>query len=152
MKKIIRFFLYSLLLLVLASASFFFFYANSLRGVNPKTVAFYDQMKVELKRQGHRPAVVVISGHRAGWHNRLLTAYGAARKSQHLEGNAVDFMVMDVNGDGDWDRKDVAIVTKILEKIIGNKGGIGTYSSEEWFWNRQMVHIDCRGKKARWNR
>ena len=82
----------------------------------------------------------------------MLTAFGAARNSQHLRGNALDIMVMDVNNDRVMDQRDVQIVVKILEQMIGDEGGIGTYTSEKWLWNRQMVHIDCRGKRARWSR
>lgn len=50
------------------------------------------------------------------------------------------------------DEKDVNLVVKILESLIGPNGGIGTYKTETLFWNRQMVHFDSRGHKARWNR
>ena len=38
------------------------------------------------------------------------------------------------------------------KKIIKRKGGIGTYKNEEGFFNRQMIHFDSRGTKARWHR
>mgnify|MGYP001792197229 CR=1 FL=1 len=151
-KKIFRYLLVILFSLLLLSSAYFFLYANSLRGVNQQIVKYYDQLKQELVKQGYRPALVVISARRAAWHNDILTSFGAARNSQHLKGNALDLMVLDVNADGSMDRKDVMIVRKILEKLIGDQGGIGTYLSEEWFWNRQMIHIDCRGKRARWER
>ncbi len=82
----------------------------------------------------------------------MLTYFGAVSKSQHLKGNAIDIVVLDINNDGIYDSKDVDIATRILEKIIRNQGGIGTYKTERFLWNRQMIHIDCRGHKSRWSR
>jgi hypothetical protein len=62
-------------------------------------------------------------------------------------------MVMDVNADGELDSKDVDITYLILDKkVIKNKGGLGTYKSETGFWNRQMIHLDCRPTRTRWHR
>jgi len=105
-----------------------------------------------LTKQGYKPSLIVISGKRAKWHNQLLTYFGAASKSQHLKGNAIDILVLDVINDGAKNIADVIIVKKILENLIKSNGGLGTYQEEEWFWNRQMIHLDCRGYKARWNR
>ena len=78
---------------------------------------------------------------------------GAAKDSRHLVGDAIDFIVFDVNDDGKSDGKDVDIVFEILDKdIIADKGGIGTYKNEHSFIDRQMIHIDCRGYTARWAR
>jgi uncharacterized protein YcbK (DUF882 family) len=78
---------------------------------------------------------------------------GAAKKSRHLTGDAIDFLVFDINNDGNADQYDVDIVLDILDReIIGPKGGIGSYKREKGFINRQMIHIDSRGYKARWNR
>lgn len=138
--------------LILTPILLFCWYATTLSGVNPKTVQYYQDLRQELTNGGYRPKVYVISAKRNQWHNRLLTWFGAAKKSQHLQGNAVDILVTDVNGDGKSNREDVMIVKAILEKLVGNNGGIGTYMSESFFWNRQMVHFDCRGHRARWNR
>lgn len=101
---------------------------------------------------GFKPSLVVISAKRANWHNSLLTSFGATTNSQHLTGTAIDIMVLDVNEDGRMNDKDVNVVVSILEGLIGSKGGIGTYKMEYLIWNRQMVHFDSRGNKARWNR
>ncbi|MEO1050904.1 MAG: DUF882 domain-containing protein [Bacteroidota bacterium] len=121
--------------------------------MHPTTKAYYAQLKKELVKQGYKDRLMVISGKRPKWWNSILTNFGAAKKSQHLKGNAIDILVLDVNDDGKKDTKDVDIVYRILnQKIIGNKGGIGTYKTEKVIWNRQMVHIDCRGYRARWHR
>lgn len=36
--------------------------------------------------------------------------------------------------------------------IIKEKGGIGTYKNQTEFFTQQMVHFDCRGYRARWNK
>ena len=74
-------------------------------------------------------------------------------ESRHLIGDAIDFIVFDINGDGSSNSNDVDIVYDILNKqIIKDKGGIGTYKNEKSFINKQMIHIDCRGYWARWAR
>ncbi len=120
--------------------------------MNDKTVAQYQQLKEILVGRNYKPNVVVISARRTSWHNKILTYFGAANKSQHLVGNAIDILVFDINDDGKANGEDVDIVSDILHSIIGENGGIGTYKSEQFFWNRQMVHFDCRGYKARWDR
>lgn len=143
----------SLTIILVLSVAAFFLYCNSLRAVNPVTVAYYEQLKVLLKEQGYRDQLVVISGKRANWHNQILTLFGASSTSRHLKGDAIDIMVFDVNADGKIDAADVDIVYGILDmKIIRKKGGLGTYTSETGIWNRQMVHVDCRQKRTRWHR
>jgi len=125
----------------------------SLRKVNPIARNYYNELKDELVAQGYQTNLTVISSKRPEWFNNILTKFGAAKRSQHLEGNAIDVLVRDVNADGKKDGKDVDIVYNILnDKIIKNKGGIGTYKNERGIWNRQMVHFDCRGYRARWHR
>lgn len=130
----------------------FFVFANSFRGVHPKTIAYYYELKDSLRSQGYKPRLLVTSTKRAKWFNDLAVKYsGAAPKSRHLKAEAIDFVVFDVNGDWSVDAEDVDIVYKILnEEIIGSKGGIGTYKNAGW--DCQMVHIDCRGRRARWHR
>lgn len=152
MRKIFRSVFWVISFLVTAITGFFFLYANSLRGVNATTLMYYKQLKTELVKKGFEANTLVISGKRAEWHNQLLTSFGAARKSQHLEGNAIDIVVLDINGDGEINDSDVDIVTEIMEVLIEGKGGIGTYKTEKLIWNRQMVHFDSRGYKARWKR
>ena len=130
----------------------FFSYSNSLKGVAPTTLSYHQQLKDELVNKGYQPTLLVISAKRTKWHNSILTSFGAAKKSQHLSGTAIDIMVLDINEDGQMDEKDVSLVVEILEKLIGSNGGIGTYKTEKLIWNRQMVHFDSRGHKARWNR
>ena len=129
-------------------------YLQSLGGVHLKTVEYYKELQVEVKAQGYSPNWIVTSTVRPKWFNDLLVQYGgAASKSQHLVGKAVDIVVLDVNGDGSKNSEDVDIIYNILnKKIIRSKGGVGTYKNEHSFLDRQMVHFDSRGYRARWHR
>ena len=75
----------------------------------------------------------------------LNEAVGGARGSQHMYGNAADLIVRDVDNDGKVDNSDKQILLGLLEKIIGNSGGIGRYPGTT------SIHIDVRGFRARWD-
>jgi uncharacterized protein YcbK (DUF882 family) len=147
-KKILKF----LLLIVLAFAGFFLFYFNNTNLVNPKTKAFYEQLKETLVEKGYSNRLLVVSTKRVKWHNDFQVKFSsAAKESKHLVGDAIDFLVFDINRDGISNDKDVNIVFDILDKeIIKDKGGIGVYKNEKNFVDRQMIHIDSRVFKARW--
>ena len=132
----------------------FFLYCNNLALVNKETASYYNQLKKALKDKGFKARLLVISTKRFGFHNNIQVKFsGAASKSRHLKADAIDFLVFDINNDGERNSKDVTIVTDILEnEIMKGKGGIGTYKNERSFFNRQMVHIDCRKGKSRWTR
>ena len=149
MKKRKKIFIFFLVLI-----SLIWFYTNPLIGVNTLAKKYYTELKIELKKQNLNPKVFAISGKRWKLDNYLLTVLGgAASKSKHRLGEAIDIIVLDVNDDGISNSKDVDLVYKILNtKIIKHKGGIGTYKNESGFFNQQMIHFDCRGKKARWHR
>src|SRR5688572_23083964 len=85
----------SILLLLVA---WYFIYIRSLWGVDAKTVTYYKELKIEMKKQGYRPNFIILSGKRWHWHNKLLQ--GAAKNSKHLQGQAIDIVVLDVNHDG----------------------------------------------------
>ena len=129
-------------------------YLQSLGGVHLKTIEHYKALQTEVKAQGYAANWIVTSTVRPKWFNDILVKYGgAASKSQHLVGRAIDIVVLDVNSDGSSDSKDVDIIYNILnKKIIRSKGGIGTYKNEHSFMDRQMVHFDSRGFRARWHR
>jgi uncharacterized protein YcbK (DUF882 family) len=149
-RKILKFFI----AIVILALGLFFFYFNNTRLVNIKTRTFYSALKDSIKQRGFKAKLLVISTKRAKWHNDIqVKLSGAAKNSRHLVGDAIDFIVFDINDDGKSDSKDVDIVFEILDKdIINDKGGIGTYKNEHSFIDRQMIHIDCRGYRARWAR
>ena len=51
-------------------------------------------------------------------------------------------MIGDLNRDGAADRNDKKLLIPILNRQVGNRGGLGVY--------RMSVHIDVRGHRARW--
>ncbi len=123
-------------------------------GVKNEVKNYLSQLEKALQKDGYNASYLVFSARRFKWQNDFLVAFGgAASKSKHLTGQALDIIVFDVNEDGKYDSKDVDIVYFYLnEKIIKNRGGIGTYKKEKGFFNRQMVHFDSRGHRARWHR
>ena len=131
----------------------FYIYTTQLIGVNENVKDFYLKLKKSLKDKGYNDDIYVISGKRLKWHNNLqVWLSSAAKDSKHLKGEAIDIIVLDINKDGKKDEADVNIIFTLLDKeIIKDKGGIGTYKNEKGFLNRQMIHFDCRGYKARWN-
>ena len=139
---------------MIIATGLFFFYFNNTGLVDAKTRVLYSDLKDSLKQKGFKTSLLVISTKRVKWHNDIQVKFsGAAKDSRHLVGDAIDFIVFDVNNDGISNNKDVDIVFDILDKeIIKDKGGIGTYKNEHSFINRQMIHIDCRDYRARWAR
>lgn len=90
----------------------------------------------------------VHSGFRAPDHNRQVRR--AATDSQHQYGDAAD-VVIDVNGDGKFtaiDARMVGLAVEIVElKHPDLVGGLGLYTSRR---SGTYVHIDARGRRARW--
>ncbi len=75
-------------------------------------------------------SVTITSAYRTPGKNK---AVGGETYSQHLYGKAADIKVKNTSP---------AKVAAYAEKLLKNKGGIGTYST--------FVHIDTRTTKARW--
>jgi uncharacterized protein YcbK (DUF882 family) len=94
-------------------------------------------------------ALDVHSGFRAPDHNRQIAR--AARDSQHQYGDAAD-VAIDANGDGKYtamDSRMVGLAVEIVElKHPDLVGGLGMYTSGHT--RTTYVHIDARGKRARW--
>ena len=94
-------------------------------------------------------ALDVKSGFRAPDHNRRIRR--AARDSQHQYGDAAD-VAIDANGDGRYtaiDSRMVGLAVEIVElKHPHLVGGLGIYTSGHT--RTTYVHIDARGKRARW--
>jgi hypothetical protein len=91
----------------------------------------------------------VRSGFRAPDHNRRVRR--AAQDSQHQYGDAAD-VAIDANGDGRYsaiDSRMVGLAVEIVElKHPDLVGGLGIYTSGHT--RTTYVHIDARGKRARW--
>jgi Peptidase M15 len=79
-------------------------------------------------------------------HPSLNVRAGGAPKSRHQWGEAIDLLIGDIDRNGVMDAEDKLPLLEILEtKIIGNNGGVGRYPGT------QVIHIDVRGSKARWD-
>ena len=91
----------------------------------------------------------VHSGFRTPVYNRRVQR--AANDSRHQYGDAVD-VAIDANGDGRLTVRDVRIVAKAVEEVEqlypDLVGGMGLYTSRRY--SHPYVHIDARGKRARW--
>ena len=115
--------------------------------------------KVELvvaeiaQMRGRDPALVklnVASGFRSPAHNDEIS--GTAQDSRHMYGDAADIAI-DANNDGkltEIDARLVAAAAEVVERKYPDLvGGVGLYITTEGAgW--PYVHIDTRGKRARW--
>ncbi len=143
---------FSLFLIVLIGLVWL--YTGSLIGVSEDAKNYLEDLKQELQAANYTPNYFVISGRRWPLDNWILSKLGnAASQSRHKKGEAIDLIILDINGDGKSNAQDVDIVYQILDKkIIKNRGGLGSYKNSKGFFNQQMIHFDSRGKRARWNR
>ena len=148
-KKLFKIILFVLLFITIT----FFTVFNNTSLASQVTYGYYKKLKEVLVEKGYQPKMLVICTYRFKWLNYLLVKFNsAAPESWHTKGSAIDFIVFDINADGKSDAKDVDIAKEILDKeIIKSNGGIGTYKTDKHTLNHQMIHIDDRGYKARWN-
>jgi len=126
----------------------------SYAAVNPKLLDKLELVIAEIARWHGERAVVdlsidVHSGFRTPDRNRRIRR--AARDSQHQYGDAAD-VAIDANGDGKltaMDSRMVGLAVEIVElKHPDLVGGLGIYTSGHASTN--YVHIDVRGRRARW--
>lgn len=102
----------------------------------------------------------VMSGYRTPFHN---TAIGSAKLSRHMYGDATDIYIDvsprdgvmdDINRDGALDKEDANFFYDYAEQLFARSdvsaGGLGSYDSNAV--HGPFVHVDGRGRKARWGR
>jgi hypothetical protein len=126
----------------------------SYSAINPKLLDKLELVIAEIARWHGEKAVADIeidvhSGFRTPERNRRVRR--AASDSQHQYGDAAD-VAIDANGDGKItaiDTRMVGLAVEIVElKHPDLVGGLGIYTSGHASTN--YVHIDVRGKRARW--
>ena len=92
--------------------------------------------------------VSVNSGFRTPLYNRKVRR--SAKDSRHQYGDAADIAI-DANADGRMTSADTRVVAKAVDKVEAAHpdlvGGLGLYTSGR---TSPYVHIDTRGRKARW--
>jgi uncharacterized protein YcbK (DUF882 family) len=144
--KILKF---TIIVLTLSLITFIVHF-NNINRVNPVVANYYLALKKSLKEKGFHSNLLVVSTKRSKWENNLFERFSvAAPNSRHLVGEAIDFLVFDINSDGKINGKDVDIVYEILnDEIVKDQGGAGTYKKQGLI-TRQMIHIDCRGFNSR---
>lgn len=92
--------------------------------VDTELVDLLEETRDEIERP-----IKITSGYRCKAHNATIP--GAAKDSTHLQGEAADILVPDE-------------FHAIVDKLVGNRGGVGFY--------RNRLHVDVRGKRARWGK
>lgn len=94
-------------------------------------------------------ALDVHSGFRTPIHN--VGVRRSARDSRHQYGDAAD-VAIDANFDGRYTAADSRLVALAVEMVEQDhpelRGGMGVYTSRRY--TTPYVHIDARGKRARW--
>ena len=94
-------------------------------------------------------ALDVHSGFRTPSHN--VGVRRSARDSRHQYGDAAD-VAIDANFDGRYTAADSRLVALAVEMVEQDhpelRGGMGVYTSRRY--STPYVHIDARGKRARW--
>jgi len=134
----------------------------------PRYVVLDDRLPLKLEALLERARAAglrvsgfqVMSGYRTPHYNRLL---GNVKMSRHLWGAAADIYVDespkdgrmdDLNADGVSNFRDTAVLAALAEELEADSaegslaGGLGRYASNAA--HGPFVHVDVRGKKARW--
>jgi hypothetical protein len=102
-------------------------------------------------RHGGEGVEVELNVHSA-FRTPLYNGYNRfARDSRHQYGDAID-VAIDANGDGRLNAADTRLVAQAVERVEGAHpdlvGGMGLYTSRKY--RQPYVHIDARGRRARW--
>ena len=126
---------------------------TGLVGAQPKVQLKLTLIKKELKAQQHQPRWFIMSQKRNSFFNGLLSK--SKSKSQHLQGKAIDIYVFDIDGDNEFNHRDIKIfeaaVNKVEYEYPGLRGGLGDYFlRQNGYLTRHMIHIDTCGKTTRY--
>lgn len=89
-------------------------------------------------RKHYNQPVMINSGYRCEDHNKKV---GGSANSQHFKGSAVDFIVKNTPTESVWEY--------VLEKWGNEPLGLAIKRNKSNIY-AGFVHIDTRGKKARW--
>jgi len=124
-----------------------FFYPS-----NQKVTTKLEMIENEISKRGYNTNWFVISRKRHRWYNSILS--NAAKNSHHLNGDAIDIWVIDIDGNNKFDKKDIQIFKSANDYVENEfphlRGALGTYTNKGFF-TRRMIHIDTRGYKKNYN-
>lgn len=130
--------------------------------LTPSLLTRLEAVLTELNQSGRTNArtLFVMSGYRTPFYN---TAIRGAKRSRHMYGDAADVYVDanptdgvmdDLTGDGKINKRDANFLFDFASDTFQGlnipKGGIGAYKANAV--HGPFVHIDGRGKQARWGR
>lgn len=129
--------------------------------VDTRLVDKLELVLAELRRAGHRaPGLVVLSGFRTPRLNARGTRSQQSTESRHQYGDAADVILDadgdrrmdDLNRDGRIDIEDARTLLRFIDRVEARypslEGGAGLYRGSAA--QGPFVHIDTRGKRARW--
>ena len=129
--------------------------------IRPKLVDKLELISQELARRGLPNKLHVMSGFRTPQYNALeVHPGGRARLSRHMYGDASDVFVDadgndqmdDLNGDGRSTIADARVLLGVAESVEASHpeliGGLSAYPATTA--HGPFVHVDTRGKRARW--
>ena len=122
-----------------------------LTGADEKTTQKVNLIEQELKTMGYNPKWVCISQKRNTYFNAILL--NSVPNSQHLNGQAIDLFVFDIDGNYMFDKNDIKLIEKAntkVEKLHPKlRGALGDYFHKSYLTSH-MIHIDTRGKSKRY--
>ena len=140
---------------------YFLIYIGGLIGADKEVLRKLDLIKDELKTKGYKTSWVIISQKRSRFMNNLLTnsakGTNTKKESYHISGKAIDIYVFDIDGDNNFDNKDIKILEQ-ANKAIESKnpsviGAFGDYYLDKHdYFTKHMIHIDIRGEKLRYTK
>jgi uncharacterized protein YcbK (DUF882 family) len=112
-------------------------------------IAQVERMQGRDSASAESVALDVHSGYRTPLHN--VSVKRSARDSRHQYGDAAD-VTIDANFDGRYTVADSRLVALAVEMVEQDhpelQGGMGVYTSRRY--STPYVHIDARGRRARW--
>ena len=126
-----------------------------IRPANIEVTLKVELIKKELRDMGYRPIWFMISGKRDEFLTKI--SYNNIKKdSPHLKGIAIDIEVIYIDGDWDFDEKDIRIFEtankSVEQKYPSLRGYMGTYRGPNSDWLEwHQIHIDTRGQSKRYN-
>jgi len=131
--------------LMLSLCGYLMMILSGLVGANAVVHEKVSDIRNELVKEGYKPKWVIISQKRFGFYNNILRNSVKNGKSKHLGGKAIDLFILDIDGNGKYDRNDFDLLKNAslkCEKIKpGTRGKIYHYFGKGRL-TQYMVHVE----------